>query len=706
MHLQFTGLRSAYPVYVYVIILLGIIVLAVLSYRSVKSLTGSQKGLLIVLRSSALFILVLLLLNPVFRMTSTVRQKRNLAVLIDNSKSLSLVKGSYLGLQSYDSVLSVISHIDTNHVHLNYFTFGSHVTPVRKPRLSLSESATNISNPLYAIQHSDTSYAAIILLSDGIYNNGEDPKYLKPDIPVYAIALGDTTTVPDLLVNDLSAPGTAYLGKSMTVTAGIEHTGYTGMTIPVQLLHSNHVVAQRKIHLTGSRGISEVSFIFKPREMGIQTYRIHIPAVPHEWNVNNNDRYFHLNVQNNQIRVVHIAFEVHPDVKAIRSALRSNPRVKLYTINLIDKNTLSHTTSLPGMDSTDVVILQGFPQKGTPVKQLHRIVDWLSGKPFMLIITPNTNIGKLNTVFQNKLPFVTDGGQWQPIDELHVTGQADMFPVIRNLTFPPEAMPGGIFAWQGNLLPVPDARILLAAGLMRNTREIPVLAVVNNNNRRISELMLTGFYRLQQASVPAYRNSLKKLVTQILFWTASNTHGHLMQVKPGQVDFPDANNITFSADLQDQSGQPVNNAQIQIQIAGRNGKKNFDMSSENEGQYKLNAGLMSAGVYHYRAIAKLNNAILDSAKGDFSVTATNLEYLNTRRDDRLLKSLASQSGGVYLAFNEAGTLPDSLQKAGLLNPAMVQKDRDIYLYRYPWWLLTVVILLSVEWILRRKHSLP
>lgn len=658
------------------------------------------------LRTSALFILVLLLLNPVFRLETSSHKKRSIAVLLDNSKSMGLNKGIYHGLSTYDSVLSRLVQIDTNTVHIDYFTFGSELKPERHPRLTLSESATDLSRPLNAIFNSDTSYSAIILLTDGIYNNGEDPEFIKKSLPIDVVGLGDTTRLPDVLVQDLSAPGSAYKGANVSVTASIAHSGYTNRSIPVQLFHGNRLVTQKEIRLAGSRGITDITFNIRPIDTGIQSYRIHIPKQVHESNTRNNDRPFHINIQNNRIRVAHLAFEVHPDVGTVRTILHGDPHIQLATLNIISKSGSPLPSDLPAPDSTDAVILQGFPQKGSSPATVKQILEWSAGKPLMLITTPNTDLQKLNTAFEGMLPLKSGMGRWQPLDEFHITDKTDLASVTDHITFHSETIPENIYAWQGVLDPSTGAQILITARLSHNSRAIPVVAVRKSANRRISELLLTGFYRLNQSTDAENRHSLQRLITQLLTWTASNPKGKLLQLKPVHSDFTDADNILFNAEMQDQSGQPTDKAHIRVSISGNSQSSTFDMTSKGDGRYDLNIGKLGEGIYRYRATARLGEAKLDSSKGTFSVTATNLEYVNTSRNDPLLRSLARKSGGYYMPFKEIGSLKDSLKKAGLLEPLTVTNHTDILLYRYPWWLLLVVILLSAEWILRRKHTLP
>jgi hypothetical protein len=62
--------------------------------------------------------------------------------------------------------------------------------------------------------HSYQNIGAVILATDGIYNQGASPVYSKVgnNTSIYTIAIGDTTESKDLFIQQLKYPRVVYLG--------------------------------------------------------------------------------------------------------------------------------------------------------------------------------------------------------------------------------------------------------------------------------------------------------------------------------------------------------------------------------------------------------------------------------------------------------------------------------------------------------------
>src|SRR5205085_1513467 len=83
------------------------------------------------------------------------------------------------------------------------FSFGDQVSDIKSfSTLGFNEKQTDISSLFDEVQNrfSNRNIGAIILASDGLFNRGANPLYSSSGlkVPVYTIALGDTSTQRDL----------------------------------------------------------------------------------------------------------------------------------------------------------------------------------------------------------------------------------------------------------------------------------------------------------------------------------------------------------------------------------------------------------------------------------------------------------------------------------------------------------------------------
>ena len=77
------------------------------------------------------------------------------------------------------------------------------------------------------------------------------------------------------------------------------------------------------------------------------------------------------------------------------------------------------------------------------------------------------------------------------------------------------------------------------------------------------------------------------------------------------------------------------------------------------------------------------------------------ELENPQLDETLLQQLAAKTGGFYLGFAEAATLPEKIDAQQ--RPIFATEERD--LWDTPLVLICVVALLGMEWFLRKRIGL-
>ena len=175
---------------------------AVFFYRhTLPPVARSRRILLTVLRSLVLSLLAVLLCEPLIRLTFSSTHPPVIALLIDDSKSMTIKDRR----GSRDSTLhALVSHPVFSRLgeraEVRVFTFGTKFRPANVPvqdTLSLSEDATDISGALQGLQ-SESQRArvdAAVILTDGSYTLGENPLHRAEQlgIPLYTVGIGDSS---------------------------------------------------------------------------------------------------------------------------------------------------------------------------------------------------------------------------------------------------------------------------------------------------------------------------------------------------------------------------------------------------------------------------------------------------------------------------------------------------------------------------------
>ncbi|MCW8133811.1 MAG: VWA domain-containing protein [Planctomycetota bacterium] len=154
-----------------------------------------------------------------------------------------------------------------------------------------------------------------------------------------------------------------------------------------------------------------------------------------------------------------------------------------------------------------------------------------------------------------------------------------------------------------------------------------------------------------------------------------------------------------------QDYERTHEAAVALTIAGPDGKtrelKVFPRYEE-PGVYERKLELPEVGRYEIEARAVLRGDELGSDKTVIQVRPATEELRRLSQDAETLKKVADASGGEYLPFEDAGELFKLLHK----DTHVIQRHRDSDLWDNGWIYSAIVVLLCLEWFLRKRAGLP
>ena len=258
-----------------------------------------------------------------------------------------------------------------------------------------------------------------------------------------------------------------------------------------------------------------------------------------------------------------------------------------------------------------------------------------------------------------------------------------------------------------NIRPANYANALLGGNYRGESIETPVVVAHELGNKR--HLFVTAFnwYRFQQDQSPQTQAFAKQLWQNMISWTATDPDNELLDIQPGQDSFSGSEPIIIEAYLKNERGQSESEANITISISSdTSDRRIYSMENRNNGNYRLSIPPLPEGIYSYEATAQKGDRTLDTDRGEFSVSASNAEYIDTDRNVQLLRQIAHNTGGKYAPFDSVDGFWNRLEERGLLDREERVETSFYYLYQHVGWFILVIILLCSEWILRKYLSLP
>jgi len=703
----FQGFQSSLPIWIYLLALVGTSALAWWSYRSIGGIRPLYRKILIGIRATVFFLLLLLLVNPFLKTEDTYYERPNISVMLDNSASTAIEKKQYRGTESYRQVLQTLNLGDSSEVNYDFWAIGSQTTPSNPQGLTFDAEQTNLSNGLQILQGNQSEASAAVLISDGVFTQGQNPAFEAQDLdmPVFTIGLGDTTFQQDVLVSSVSSNSTGYLNSTQPVTATIQAKGYQGESIPVELRKGDEVIDSQTIQPDIPNSSQEVTFQLPLETEGLQQYRIEVPALSGEWSKANNLQRFSVDVKDAKQQILSVAFEVHPDIKLVRSLLLADQNSQLTSRTWLRGDRFIEGSFSFDPDTLDLAIIHGFPQAGLPDAVQQQLQAVAQNVPTIIQETPLFSPEEFEQQISS-LP-VTVNGSWAPVPvALNPEVDATAHPIMELPPVTYDRMPT-ILAPIENLDNAPGATKLFSSSYQGNDTQKPILTVQELGNKRRSFVSGFGWFRLDQSDNSEVRDFVQQLWLNIISWTATDPDNQLLDVQPTQTSFGGSEPVIVNAYLNNERGEVEADATIDISISSDSLDNRFySMENQGGGQYQLDLGTMPEGLYSFEATAQKGDRTIDSQSGEFAVARSNAEFLDINRNEQLLRQVAQRSGGEYVPFDSVDGFWNRLQERGLLDQQEQVQSSYFYPYQHIGWFILVLLLLCAEWIFRKYLSLP
>jgi hypothetical protein len=162
--------------------------------------------------------------------------------------------------------------------------------------------------------------------------------------------------------------------------------------------------------------------------------------------------------------------------------------------------------------------------------------------------------------------------------------------------------------------------------------------------------------------------------------------------------------IAEDVDARDRAFTPVHDARIEATLTppGRDAQPlRLRHEAGAGGRFTAAVRPDHAGLYRIHAEARRGTTALGSADRWMLVGGADREFADPRLNENLLRRIARTSGGRYARAADAANIVQWLRSAAPRNPAPEHRD----LWHEPWVLALIIMLLSAEWILRRRWGL-
>ena len=637
-------------------------------------------------------LLCFLLLGPMIRTIIREVEKPIVVLALDESQSIINSRDSSKLKEYYKTAFESLKDGLKNEYEVRSYAFGDHVR--ENPDYYFNDKETDFSSFYDAmdVQFANRNVGAIVIASDGLYNEGDNPVYgpTRLKVPVYTIALGDTTIRKDLVISKINNNRIAFLGNSFPLEVILDARQCAGSKATLTIEEDSVQIFSRAVDLSGNNFHASIPVLVDAKKKGIRHYVIRITSLPGEVTYSNNVKDVFIEVVENKQKVLILANAPHPDLGALKNIIETsqNYEVKIDQVNTFDGR----------LGDYSLVILHNIPSVAQGMNSILEKIK-ASNISTWFILGPSTNITAFNAL-------ETGLSISQSNDKLNETlpvlaPEFSLFTISDGLkheigNWPPLKTPFGIYSTNSNIYPLLYQKIGSVA-----TKQ-PLLFFSENAGRKTAVLAGEGIWKWRLADFNANnKNDLStELVSKVVQYLSVKENRSPFRVL-AKTNFRENEALIFDAELYNQSDQLVNDPEAKLTISNNSGKQFLYTFTRTEKAYTLNAGMFPVGNYHFKAEVKLGDKLY-AQQGEFSVSSLQLESSNTVADHQLLNTLATRSGAAMFAPSAINDLLKTLKQRDDLKSVSYSHKKLKDLINIPWIFVLLISLLSLEWFLRKR----
>ena len=636
-------------------------------------------------------LLGIILLSPFIRQIRNLVEDPSLVIAIDNSTSVGEVEDSTNLRPLLDELSKMVTALEGKEYSIDIRTMDSQQSHSEITQTIFNHPSTDINQLLSQIQsdYEGRNLGGVVLVSDGIYNQGISPQFVPYNFPINTIGLGDTIPKTDLNLQTVLYNKLTYQGNKYPLKAGILNTGFEGEDVVVEVRQGGSILDSKTIRIEGNNELNEVDFFLEAEEKGIQHLVIRIVPKSGEYTYNNNTKHAYVDVIEGKEKILMVANNPHPDIKAIKSAIEKNQNYEFHQF-------------IPGLDKLqidkyDLVIFHQFPdQRNSHRAYLDRI---LANNPSIwFIVGSQTNLHELNQL--NSMVTITpSGNQTDQVFPVFNQGferfnfDLELQSTLRD--YSPATVPFGKYELQ------PETEVILYQKVGAVETRNPLLVVKVDGERKTGLMLGEGLWqwRLQEYASNENQDAFDELISKLVQFLSSKEDKRKFKVYPTKNDIFTNESIVFETETYNDVYEKVYGNRIDLVIENEDGEKSVFTYTPSEFNSKYQLSGLGQGVYRYVAETQLSSGSQTSS-GKFTVNELLIEALNLTADHHLLRAISHQTQAQFFRKDQISQLQESLlnQKVqGIIH----SQEEFLPIINLKWLLVLMLILVSTEWFVRK-----
>ncbi|HTU25392.1 MAG TPA: hypothetical protein VMF30_08350 [Pirellulales bacterium] len=705
------------------------------------------------MRVAGVTLLLLAILKPVWSHQLRLVTRPVLAVVVDDSESMSLpAAGSdghsqarYQWARDWLDGAPVARRLKAD-FDVRYF--GIDGRPLDAIPTEPNVEQTDLSGALESVaaRLRGQGARAVVLVSDG-QDTGPRASTLALDdypLPVFALGFGqhgERSDAFDLAMASVSAPDRVRVHNSVAVKLVLKKDGGSALTVPLVIERGSEELHRQTVELPSGSAHVPATLNFTPEQVGDFVLSARVEPPSGERTAANNAQAFRLRVEAEPIRVLLVEGTLRLEFTFLRDHLQQDPDVDLATlVRSANPAGASATAALLGgelitaerLKKFDAVLLGDFEGRMLENESYRALHDWVDSGGGLMVLGGYENLspaGLWQTPLADLLPAeppaavrqidrpfqfsLTAEGLAHPALSISGTGSEDgalwqSLPPLAGIVGVGAARPGAVVL---SRYPAGDA----GSAPGPNADGEIVLATQPFGKGRVGLLTADTTWRWSRLARLAGRSDALyvRFWSQWVRWLAGrdvHAHGAPLSITTDKPLYRRGDHVTVTVRRNPSAlvpGPSAGATALELSLRTPDGAAialkavpgtadpdswTAEYFPQRGGRFTLDAALTGAEAKQVAA----------NTTTDFYVRGSDLELENPSTDSAALAAIAQRTGGMYADVDD----PSGQERWQEALPASEHVDYQVRterLWNHPLLLLGFVGLLAGEWFLRRKQ---
>lgn len=737
----------------WIFILIALLILPALWFfwSSLRRISFFPKKLfLFFLRLSCFALLILVLLHPEIEFRKSEALKNSIAVLLDDSMSMS-IKASEK--QRIDLVRDILKKKQDffealkENFQVDYYFVSDRIAAV--PPASIESkyrshgANTDLNKVLLEIrkQYEGKSLTSVMLFSDGA-DLAQEPPEISTEIaetlarfnaPINTFQAGANKSFRDLGIEYVEKPDFGFVQQPVNLSVTLTASLMGNKHVPLVLRKDGKILVSKIVDIKEDQSRYKVDLQFTPTLLGRQIYSLSVPLFADEAIEVNNSRDFQINVVRDRVRILHLNGRPSWDSRYLREVLVNNPKVDLLSFFILRtlsddvEATTGELSLIPFpsnllftdyLNSFDIIIFQNFQYSPfVDKKYLQNIKDYVDGGGAFMMVGGDLSFqggGYENTPIAELLPVsLKSMGKSLVDDEFQFQAARDFVnhPILR-LEKDDESNRS---AWKSmsplnglniGLVPKKNAQVL--SSFSRNNGSAYPVLVVGKEGKGRSLVLATdtswnwNFRRVGKGGSGRY---YQKFWNNVISWMIADPETHTIHIDTDKGKYGIDEKVLIKFKVLQENFNPWPDKKIRLTVYSSPGKKevleqNLETDKSGEGSFQFFPA--KEGFYWVRLEVKQGNETQANEVG-FSVFNDTAEFQKPMINSALLEAMAKTTGGVFQVLDDS----TDMDKLHFPNPKVYVNisSRVITLWDNWWSYGFLLAALCFDWLIRRKSGL-